>query len=362
MSIKSNIRKAAIVAFWSVAGTGILILLVAAINRKNSRTCKSIKIEINGEGPQLFLEQKEVAMAITEYGKDNLIGKTLISFNLKHMEEILRKNPWIRDAQLFFDNNEVLRVKIAEREPMARVFTVGGNSFFIDSGCKQMPLSNRLPEHIPVFTGFPSEKLSVKGTDSALVRQMKTLGWYILNNAFWKAEIEQVDITADRTFEMVPVIGNHLIEFGDGTDCEQKFNRLFIFYRTVLSRTGFDKYSKIDVQYAGQIIGTKRGGNVSRADSLQAIKNISQLIKSAQQLQADTVGQEVTKPLEHNTVTEQTLTGYDLIPAGDDSTEQQNTQGHSPSGSQELIKELPKTKSTSSVKQKPKAVMLKTNK
>ena len=30
------------------------------------------------------------------------------------------------------------------------------------------------------------------------------------------SDIEQVNITPERTFEMVPLIGNHVIEFGDG--------------------------------------------------------------------------------------------------------------------------------------------------
>jgi len=53
---------------------------------------------------------------------------------------------------------------------------------------------------------------------------------------------------------------------------------------------------------------------------VQAVKNILQLIKSARQLQADTVKQNI-KPLEHNTVTEQTLTNYDLITTNEDSVE-----------------------------------------
>ena len=228
------------------------------------------------------------------------------------MEAALEKNVWIRDAQLFFDNNEILRVNVTEREPVARVFTADGNSWYIDSAGVQLPISARLTAKLPVFTGYPSAKIRPQGIDSALTGQVRMLSAFIRKDPFWMAQIAQIDITPTRTFEMVPVIGNHLIEFGDGNDYEQKFHRLFVFYKEVLSRTGFDKYSRVDVQYAGQVIGTKKGGDGARLDSIQGMKNIRQLIRSAQQ--PDTSSRPNIRPLERNTLTEQTLTNYDLIP------------------------------------------------
>ena len=49
------------------------------------------------------------------------------------MEESVSANPWISKTQVFFDNNEILRVNITEREPIARIFTISGNTFYIDS-------------------------------------------------------------------------------------------------------------------------------------------------------------------------------------------------------------------------------------
>ena len=318
MSITANIRKILFIALCCVAGGGALALLLAAINMKNSRTCKSYKIEINGNKKQLFIDQKQVIAALIE-SSPRIAGKTIASFDLHKMEDMLKKNAWVKDAQLFFDNNQVLRVSITEREPIARIFTVAGNSFYIDSAGVQLPLPDRSSVKLPVFTNFPVEKIRFHGSDSALASQIKKLSWYILKDPFWMADIEQINITPSKTFELVPMIGNHYVEFGDGNDYEKKFHRLFVFYKEVLSKTGFDKYSKIDVAYSGQVIGTRKGSNISRSDSLQAVKNILQLIKSASQLQADTVRQNI-KPLEHNTVTEQTLTNYDLISDDEDSS------------------------------------------
>jgi cell division protein FtsQ len=314
MTIKKNISKLFFVTIWCLVGAGLLVLLGAAINNRNGKACKGYKIEISATPTRSFIDKKEIADLLTAAGAGQLQGRPILSFDLRRLESALEKNVWIRDAQLFFDNNEILRVNVTERDPVARVFTVDGNSWFIDSAGVQLPVSARLTAKLPVFTGYPSPKIRFQGRDSALTDQMRKLSGFIRKDPFWMAQIAQVDITSGRTFEMVPVIGNHLIEFGDGNDYEQKFHRLFVFYKEVLSRTGFDKYSRVDVQYAGQVIGTKKGGEGTRPDSLQGIRNIQQLIRSAQQMPSDTSMRQNIRPLERNTLTEQTLTNYDLIP------------------------------------------------
>ncbi len=314
MGMNVNIRKIFVAAFWCLAGIGILILLGAAIKYRNNKTCKGYKIEISGPSGELFIGKKEINDLLTSAGAGKWQDRAIPSFDLRRMESVLEKNIWIRDAQLFFDNNGILRVNVIEREPATRIFTEGGNSFYIDSSGVQLPLSDKLPVKLPVFTDYPAQGIRLHGEDSLLTVQIRQLSGFIRNDPFWMAQIAQVAITPDRNFELVPTVGNHLIEFGDGSDYEQKFHRLFIFYKEVLSRTGLDKYSRIDIAYAGQVIGTKKGSEGTRFDSIQGMKNIQQMIRSAQQLQADTVRQMNPRPLEHSTETEQTLTNHDLIP------------------------------------------------
>jgi cell division protein FtsQ len=81
---------------------------------------------------------------------------------------------------------------------------------------------------------------------------------YILSNPFWMAQVAQLDITPTREFEIVPTVGNHIVEFGHGEDYESKFARLFTFYRKVLAGSGMDKYARIKVQYDQQVIGVRK--------------------------------------------------------------------------------------------------------
>jgi len=150
-----------------------------------------------------------------------------------------------------------------------------------------------------VFTGYPAAKIHTTGTDSVLTVGILQLGAFIRSDSFWTAQIAQIDITPEKTFELEPEVGDHRIAFGDATAIGAKFHRLFVFYDQVLSRVGMDKYQRIDVSYEGQVVGTRKGAGQSRYDSLQGLENIRQLIRSAQQLQPDTVRHQNTLPLEN---------------------------------------------------------------
>jgi cell division protein FtsQ len=319
MAIKVNIKKIVSFTLWCTLGAGVVVLLVAAIGYRNNKTCKGFRIEIAGASGALFIDKKQILELLAGAGAGKIQNIPIAHFDLRRMETVLEKNVWIRDAELFFDNNDILRVNVTEREPIARVFTREGNSFYMDSSGIQLPLSDRLTTRLPVFTDYPSAKLRNHGADSLLTVQMRQLSMFLRSDSFWMAQIAQMDVTPDKRFELVPTVGNHLIGFGDGSDYQGKFHRLFVFYKEVLAKTGFDKYSRIDIAYAGQVIGTHKGSEGSRSDSLQGIRNIQQMVRSAQQLQSDTIHQRDMRPLEKPTLTEQTLTNYDLLPASGDS-------------------------------------------
>lgn len=262
MGIKSNIRRLIFISVWLVAGAGVTVLLIAAVNSRNHQLCRGYDITINGKNEgRWFIDKADIVKAITSNHKESIKDKPVESFDLARIESKLKKEPWVRSAQLFFDNNGVLKVKVSEREPVARIFTLSGNSFYIDSSGKKLPLSAKGSPRLPVFTGFPYAGKKPGPLERKLLQQVKDLSVVILNDPFWMAQIAQVDISATKEFEMIPTIGNHVIEFGTADNAEDKFHRLFVFYQQVLSKTGMEKYERIKVQYDRQIIGVKHETN-----------------------------------------------------------------------------------------------------
>ncbi|HET9746285.1 MAG TPA: hypothetical protein VFP97_11270 [Chitinophagaceae bacterium] len=309
MNTKATIRKILFVMLWVCISGGMLTLLIAAIGKKNKEDCTGYTIEIRGLAENYFLDTDDIDKLLRAGAGDEVTGRKISGINLRKLEQLLRDNVWIRKAEMWFDNRNVLHVQVHEREPIARIFTASGNSFYIDSTIKKLPLSDKRTAKVPMFTGFADRKI-YSAKDSLLLSDVKNLATHIKNDRFWMSQISQVDITQDRDFELSPVVGDHLIKLGDAKDLDQKFNRLMIFYKQVLAQKGFDSYSTIDVRYNGQVVGTRRGTEKSKTDTVMLKKKVDELLK---QVQKQYDGITVSKPVnEKPTISGQQVSTNDL--------------------------------------------------
>ncbi len=262
---------------WLLVLSGIVLLFISANKKNKEHLCKGINVVINGGGDKLFVQKADVLKSMEGIAKGSLIKKNFGEINLSQLEKALETNPWIRNAELYFDTKDVLNVSVSERVPFARVFATDGRSFYIDSSGYIMPLLESYSAKLPVVTGFTaSKKWSSK--DSATLRGIKNIIAVVNRDKFWNAQIGQIDITPGGKFELVPTIGTHIIKLGNGENIDDKLARLSIFYKQVLAKAGFAKYSALDVQFDGQVVAVKKGPQ-SPVDSIQLQKNIQELMR-----------------------------------------------------------------------------------
>ena len=341
MKLNRKIKKLLKITAWLLVGSGMTTLLVAANNKTQAYSCKQVVVSIQGERGQFYIDKNDVYGQIKYAAGGSVVGKPIAEIDLSMLEEMLEGQTWIRDAELYFDSRNVLHVLIAERDPIARVFTTDGKSFYIDSAGVRMPLLPGVSARLPVVTNFTAAK-KLNSKDSALLRDITGLTQYINGDAFWQAQIAQIDITSNRTFELIPVIGNHVVRIGTIDDLDEKFHRLFLFYKQVMTKTGFDKYGVVDVQFKDQVIGIKSKG-ASAVDSLQLQKNIEELIKKmGLQATADSLAVEQAK--------EARLRADSIAKAEKENNRITRT-------NQEGSNVVEKPKSTQPKRQQPKAVM-----
>jgi len=278
MQKKKIIRKIAVLVAWLLVGSSMIILLAAANNNKDEHICKEVLISIKGSGEKYFIEKNDILNRLKETVSGGVIGKEISSVSLSYLERVLVQNPWIKEAQLYFDSRNVLHVVVLEREPIARVFTSDGGSFYLDAAGTRMPVLNKVSIRLPVVTNFTAAK-KWNANDSLLVKDLTSLLAYINEDDFWKAQIAQIDVRSNRELELIPVVGNHIIKLGRVENIDEKLNNLLLFYKQVLSKTGLDLYKVVDIQYAGQVIGIKTNPSAT-IDSIQLQRNIEALIES----------------------------------------------------------------------------------
>ena len=270
---------------WMAVAVGMITVITAAMKVQKTLVCTGYIITITGaDQEKLFTSQEQIVKLIKAATNGEIKGKRLQELDLPRIEDLLEQSAWVYNVELYFDNIDRLRVNVIERKPLARIFTNLGTSFYIDEAGKHIPLSEKISLDVPVFTGYPVKKVwSV--TDSVLLQNIIATASFISQDPFWSSQVSQIDIRQCGTdcwdMEMIPVVGNHRVQLGDGSDVAAKFHRLYLFYDQVLKRKGFDKYQKIDVQYDGQVLGVK--GSYTKVDSLQLRKNIENLLYQSRQ-------------------------------------------------------------------------------
>lgn len=264
---------------WLLVISGIATLSIAANSKQKVDVCKDILIGMKGNEGKFYVEKEDVLKLMEKTMDGSLLQRSVSSIDLSQLEKGLKTNPWIKNAELYFDSKDALHVFIEEREPIARVFTTEDNSFYMDSSGSRMPLLDKTSIRVPVVTGFTNAK-KFKAADSSLLEQTKNVVQFISGNSFWNAQIGQIDITPERKFELIPVIGNHIIKLGSGENVKEKLNRLYVFYKQVMSKVGFNKYAVLDIEFNGQVVAVKKQ-TASPVDSIQLKKNIEQLMNKA---------------------------------------------------------------------------------
>ena len=280
-----------VTAGWLSVAIAGMVLLGAAASKKNTKLCKGIVVEIEGGNDQFFVDEKEIMQLLNANG--SLSERPLESINLLMLEKRLENDRWIRNAEMYIDNKQMVQVRVEENEPVARVFTRGGYQYYIDSSCNKLPLSDRLSARVPMITNFPSDRTRWSRLDSNLMASLKNMALYINEVPFWKAQVAQLNVNDNREIEMFPTIGYHVVLLGKPEASEEKFNRLFSFYKQVWAKVGLEKYETIDVRFMGQVVAAKKGAAAAALaiDSVKAKQAVDNMLQAEESLDVATIVQ-----------------------------------------------------------------------
>lgn len=251
---KISVRKVLQFLLTIIVTAGCVVAVSSASKIEAGKFVNNIDIRIKNEKKCRFIDKDEVMNILVNNRHVDIKHIPVSQLDLHSMEQIVAANPWVADAEVYVDNLHNLHVDLTQRVPVARVFEENGSSYYIDTALKTMPLSGRYIYYTTVVTGVPVTKddsagMSVRAQVTKVVR-------FIESSAFWKAQVSQIIMSQDNTFELVPVLGHQRILIGDTSMLEEKFANLYAFYKNVSNRIGWDKYDVIDVRFKGQVVAS----------------------------------------------------------------------------------------------------------
>ncbi|MCF8451288.1 MAG: hypothetical protein K9G49_15545 [Taibaiella sp.] len=253
MKRKISIRKILQVLLTITVAAGCIVAMVSASTIEGERPLKSLPlIHISNDRKYHFIEQKEI-MNLAIYNRNIDILHTPVSRLDAHgIEQAIMKDPWVAEAQVFIDIDRAMHIYVTQRVPVARIFRKDGTSYYMDSTLHTMPLSDNYTYYTMVVTNAPD--LNDDSAGIGLRKQIATLLKTINVDSFWSAQVSQVVIDSAGMFELIPVLGNQRILFGDTSCMKEKFSNLLTFYNNVLNRIGWDKYQTIDLRFRNQVV------------------------------------------------------------------------------------------------------------
>ena len=227
-----------------------LIVAVTAFNRKPAgQVCRDVELVIKDTVYAGFITKKEVAAMLEKKGVSP-IGKHLDRIRTKTLEQALSKHPLIDELQCYKPPSGKLSIEVTQRIPILRVMSANGENYYLDNKGTVMPPDAKCVAHRAIVTGNVEKSFAMK--------DVYKFGVFLHNNKFWDAQIEQIHVLPDQNIESVPRVGDHLVYLGKLENFEDKLARLKEFYKKGLNRVGWNKYSRINLEFSNQIICTKR--------------------------------------------------------------------------------------------------------
>ena len=195
-----------------------------------------------------FISQKGI-LRLLNGKKLSPVGKKMGDINTRLLEEELSQHPLIENVECYRTPGCKIGIEVTQRLPILRVMANNGDNYYIDNKGKIMPIPNS-SAHVAVVTGYVDRDFAVK--------ELYTLGVFLQAHPLWDAQIEQINVTQAKELELVPRVGEHIIFLGKPGNYEEKFEKLKTFYEKGLNQVGWNKYSRISLEFNNQIICTKK--------------------------------------------------------------------------------------------------------
>ncbi|NNF21718.1 MAG: hypothetical protein HKN67_07235 [Saprospiraceae bacterium] len=229
----------------------VLTLLIAVFlfafssNKNTRRVVETINIEFVDNTHPFLTEENVSKLLIQKNGQVTGVPKEILDLNV--LEIALKKNPIIKNAEVYMSVNGKLTARIEQKTPIARVNT--NASFYIDESGSYMPLSSNFSARVPLVTGrIQKDRLENVFEVAKKVYDDAILSKYV-------TEIHQED---KNTISLTLRQNSFKVYLGEVESLDQKFNNLKAFYQKALKDKTLNTYSKVNLQFGNQVVCTKK--------------------------------------------------------------------------------------------------------
>lgn len=267
---KIKYKKILVAILWIFTVVSLGSSLSFASLKEKELVSTSLNITIYNN-KNTFLNKTNIINFLNERN-DLIIGVKFKDINIQEIEKALNSHPAIQNAEVSKSINGEIKIEVIQRTPILRIFNKDGESYYIDSENKLMPLNENYSARVILASGEIFEPFSkYSETSITEIKKNKSLKEisvlddivdvtnYINKDSILSQFIQQIYVNTEKELMLYPSIGNHKIIFGNSENIAEKFNKLKLFYREGLNKSdSWTKYSTINLKYKNLVVCTKK--------------------------------------------------------------------------------------------------------
>ncbi len=258
-----NWKKTIIVALDVVLGIYVAVAMTSFNKAEaSSSVCTKVAIDISDGNTNGFLSSGEIKKILQR--KDLYpLSRKMADIDPRQIEDLLKVSPFVKTAECYKTVDGHVNIVVTQRMPIVRIKSGDGGDYYLDEKGGIMPNSKYTSDLI-IATGNISKSFATNS--------VAFLAETLMTNDLWRNMIEQINVLPDQGIELVPRIGDHVVNIGylpfhrNRVERQKQIEdyvvrqmtRLEKFYKYGLSQAGWNKYSYIDLEFSNQIICKKR--------------------------------------------------------------------------------------------------------
>ncbi len=249
---------------WSLVIVLFILFAGFAGQERSNVVCSSVEIIIDGGEPVNGFVSESDVLEMLHSPERNPIGKKPADINIALLENRIRSNPYVSEAEVFSSIDGKVIFTIRQRIPLMRIINVFNEQFYIDSDGVFMPLSSEYSADVPVATGVPdamfkhaSLNITAPPDSFSVLRHLFEVSKFISQSDFWNSQTEQLHVNEQGDIELIPRIGDQVIILGNSEKLNEKFNNLLLLYQHGFKARKWSDYSVINLKFGNQAVCTK---------------------------------------------------------------------------------------------------------
>lgn len=227
------------------------LVFSASYFRKLSRNklCESFEVVIADSNRVQFVLTRDIERLVKRHNL-HPVGKSFGDINTLAIRDTILTNQLVESAEVYTTPAGGIVAAIRQRQPVIRVITSQGRSYYVDQERRIMPVTPAFTVYVPVVTGAVTETMARE--------ELYDFAMFLQRNADWDAWIEQIEVRSNDDVVLIPRAGDFSIVMGSLKDYPVKLSTFIRFVDQGLNVLGWNRYSEINLKYENQVVCTRK--------------------------------------------------------------------------------------------------------